>query len=121
MYQYGNRLQELPVELQMHIINLGGINQSANDALVRMQKRWRASRNIARRNAAYTLQDFLEYKRNPGAYPDSGRYRVPWPYPGWQLFPEEVEYNKYIRKRLHNFLDKRHAVRDLVTYSNNVV
>ena len=50
-------LQQLPLDLQQVIVLHGGLNRTAYDALVRIQKRWRSLRTIARRRAAYMIQD----------------------------------------------------------------
>ena len=56
-------LAQLPNDLQGHIISLGGLNRVAEAALRRIQLTWRRLRNIARRRAAYMIQDAVRGER----------------------------------------------------------
>ena len=51
-----SRLALLPDDIVGQIVGFGGISILAEDALRAIQRHWRATRNIARRRAAYLIQ-----------------------------------------------------------------
>ena len=52
-----SQLALLPDDIMGLIVGFGGMNKHAEEALRAIQRRWRAARNIARRRAAYIIQD----------------------------------------------------------------
>jgi len=52
-----SRLALLPDEIMRLIVGFGGMNKHAEEALRAIQRRWRVARKIARRRAAYLIQD----------------------------------------------------------------
>ena len=52
-----SRLALLPDDIMRLIVGFGGMNKHAEEALRAIQRRWRVARNIARRRAAYHIQD----------------------------------------------------------------
>ena len=51
-----SRITLLPDDIISQIVGFGGINILAENALRAIQRHWRATRNIARRRAAYLIQ-----------------------------------------------------------------
>ena len=52
-----SQLALLPDDIMRLIVGFGGMNKHAEEALRAIQRRWRVARNIARRRAAYNIQD----------------------------------------------------------------
>ena len=52
-----SQLALLPDDIMRLIVGFGGMNKHAEEAKRAIQRRWRVARNIARRRAAYHIQD----------------------------------------------------------------
>ena len=52
-----SQLALLPDDIMRLIVGFGGMNKHAEEALRAIQRRWRVARDIARRRAAYNIQD----------------------------------------------------------------
>jgi hypothetical protein len=69
-----SRLALLPDEIMRLIVGFGGMNKHAEEALRAIQRRWRVARKIARRRAAYLIQDAVHNVHDETGIPRIRRF-----------------------------------------------